>query len=72
MLENVTQVVTLVVTNTTKVVGLYVGVHEIATHSTSPNAVVLAFAALLIAGGQFSETTILAVASRFFGVQGKG
>ncbi len=67
MLENVSRVTTLVVTNVIKVAGLYVGV-KAATH-TPTDAVTLAFAAFLIAGGQLSETVILGIVERFFGIK---
>jgi hypothetical protein len=70
MLETISRVVTLVVTNVTKLAGLYVGVHEIGTHSGSPNAVVLAYSAFMMAGAQLSETTILALIEKFFGMKG--
>lgn len=68
MLESLTRIITLIVTNTIKLAGLYVGVHEIAVHSASPNAVVLAYSAFMMAGAQFSETTVLNLTERFFGV----
>jgi hypothetical protein len=67
MFAAISRTVTLIVTNTTKLAGVYVGVHELAVHSASPNALVLAYSAFLVAGGQLSETTILAFISRFFG-----
>lgn len=67
-LEAVSRFVALVVTNIIKLAGVYVGVHEIAVHSAGPNALVLGYSALMLAGGQLSETTILALIGRFFGV----
>lgn len=58
---------TLVVTNLIKIAGLYVGVRS--AIQPSPNAVVLAFAAFMMAGAQLSETTILALITRFFGIK---
>lgn len=69
-LGSITRVVTLVVTNTSKIAGIYVGVHEIAIHSAAPNALVLAYSTLLMAGGQFSETLIIGFIERFFGLKG--
>lgn len=64
-LESFTRFVTLVVTNVIKLAGLYVGVHGAV--QPTPNAVVLAYSAFMMAGAQLSETTIMAVIDRFFG-----
>jgi hypothetical protein len=64
-LESLSRFLTLLITNITKLAGLYVGVH--AAVASTPNAVVLAFSAFMMAGAQLSETTILAVIDRFFG-----
>jgi hypothetical protein len=69
MFEALSRTITLIVTNTVKLGGLYVGIHELAVHSASPNALVLAYSAFLVAGGQLSETTILSFIGRFFGVR---
>jgi hypothetical protein len=68
-LETFSRTVTLIVTNLIKLGGLVVGVHEIFVHSASPNAIVLAYSALMMAGGQASETAVLGFIERFFGVQ---
>lgn len=65
--EGLSRLLTVVTTNVTKIVGLYVGVR--AAVAPSPNAVVLGFAAFLIAGGQLSEGALLGVIERFFAVQ---
>lgn len=67
MLETVSRVVALLVTNITKVAGLYVGV-KAATH-TPADAVTLAFAAFMMAGAQVSETVVIGLIERFFGVR---
>jgi hypothetical protein len=56
---------TLVITNCTKVAGVALGLH--AGFAPVPDSRVLALAALMVAGGQFSETLILAALDRFFG-----
>jgi hypothetical protein len=58
---------TLVVTNVTKLAGVVIGVH--AGFASTPDSRVLALAALMVAGGQFSETLILAAIDRFFGTK---
>jgi hypothetical protein len=55
---------TLLLTHLTKVAGLIVAVHEA---FTTKDPVVLAVAALMIAGGQFSETMVLGLIDRFLG-----
>ena len=57
--------VTLLVSNAIKLAGLVIGVHAAFQPSASP--AVLGFAALCIAGGQFSEATILGIVERIFG-----
>jgi hypothetical protein len=60
---------TLVLTNAIKVAGVVIGVAaNRGVLSSRPSVVVLAFAAFLIAGGQFSEETILSLFARFFGM----
>lgn len=71
MLESLTRITALVVTNTIKLAGLYVGVHELFVHSDHPNAIVLAYSAFLVAGGQLSETTIMGFIDKFFGLKGE-
>ena len=68
-LESLSRFVTLVVTNATKIAGLYVGVR--AALMPTPSAVVLAFSAFMMAGAQLSESTILALIDRFFGTDRK-
>lgn len=68
-LEGLAALLTVLITNATKLAGLYVGVKGAVV--TSPNAVVLAFAAFLIAGGQLSEGALLSVIERFFAVEAK-
>lgn len=58
------RILALIVTNCIKVAGLYVGVR--AAVAPTPNAVVLAFAAFMMAGAQMSETTAMAFVERFF------
>lgn len=67
MLETVSRVITLVVTNVVKLTGLYVGV-KAGTH-TPADPVTLGFAAFLIAGGQVSETLVIGIIERFFGIK---
>lgn len=67
MLENLSRVTALAVTNVTKVAGLYVGV-KAAAH-TPADPVTLAFAAFLIAGAQVSETAVMNFIEHFFGVR---
>jgi hypothetical protein len=69
MFSTLSRTLTLIVTNTIKLGGLYVGVRELVVHSASPNTLVLAYSAFLVAGGQLSETTILSFLGRFFGVK---
>jgi len=54
----------ILITNITKVAGVAVAVHEA---FTTKDAVVMAVAALMVAGGQFSETLILGLIDRFLG-----
>lgn len=68
-LESISRFVTLVVTNIIKIAGLYVGLR--AAFQPTPSAVVLAYSAFMMAGAQLSETTLLALIERFFGVKGK-
>lgn len=70
-IESLSRFIALVVTNAIKVAGLYIGVREIILRGASPNAVVLAYSAFMMAGAQLSETTILALIERFFGVKEK-
>lgn len=56
---------TLLLTNLTKVAGLVLGLHE--GFSTNPDPRVIAFAAFMVAGGQVSETVLLALIDRFLG-----
>lgn len=65
LLESFTRIVTLIVTNVTKLVGLYVGV-KAATH-TPVEAVTMGWSAFAMAGAQLSETTILLLIDRFLG-----
>ena len=65
--ESFSRVVTLLVTNIIKLAGLYIGVG--AALRPTPSAVVLAYSAFMMAGAQLSETTILALIERFFGVK---
>lgn len=65
MLESLSRVVTLVVTNVTKLAGLYVGV-KAATHMPV-EAVTMGWSAFALAGAQLSETTILLLIDRFLG-----
>lgn len=58
---------TLLLTNLTKLAGLVVAVNEA---FTTKDPVVLALAALMIAGGQFSETMVLGLIDRFLGRDG--
>jgi hypothetical protein len=62
--------VALLLTNLTKLAGLAVGLNE-AIIRADGRAGVLAFAAFMIAGGQLSETALLAVIDRLFGTQSK-
>lgn len=62
--EGLSRLLTVVITNATKIAGLYVGIKA----APSGNAVVLAFAAFMIAGGQMSEGVMLGVIERFFSV----
>lgn len=55
---------TLILTHLTKIAGLVIAVHEA---FTTKDAVVMAVAALMIAGGQLSETLILGMIDRFLG-----
>ena len=55
---------TLILTHLTKIAGLVVAIHEA---FTTKDPVVLALAALMIAGGQFSETMVLGLIDRFLG-----
>lgn len=64
--ESASRIVALVVTNLTKLAGLYVGINELGNHGGNPHTIVLAYSALLIAGGQVSETAILGFIERFF------
>lgn len=54
----------LAITNLTKLAGVTLGLHS---GFTDQRPTTLAFAALLVAGGQFSETVILHLIDRFFG-----
>ena len=60
---------TLVITNLTKVGGLVIGVH--AGLQAHPDPRVLAFAAFLCMGAQVSETVLLRLIERFFGLSPK-
>jgi hypothetical protein len=55
---------TLILTQLTKLAGLVVAVHEA---FTTKDPVVMALAALMIAGGQVSETFVLGLIDRFLG-----
>lgn len=68
--EGLSRLLTVLLTNATKIAGLYVGVR--AAVAPTPNAVVLAFSAFLIAGGQLSEGALLGVIERFFAVSQQG
>lgn len=65
MWESISRLVALVVTNTIKVAGLYVGVR--AGIRAPVDAVAMAWSAFAMAGAQLSETTILRLVERFFG-----
>lgn len=68
MIESISRVVTLIVTNIIKLTGVYLGARELIVHNGT-NAIDLAYSAFLIAGGQFSETTVLAFIERFFDIK---
>lgn len=61
---------TLIITNLTKVAGVAIGLH--AGFSSHPDSRVIALAALMVAGGQVSETLLLAAIDRLFGSPPKG
>ena len=56
---------TLIVTNVTKVAGVAIGLHAGFAHM--PDGRVLALAAFMVAGGQLSETLVLAAIDHLFG-----
>lgn len=55
---------TLLITNLTKLAGVALGLHS---GFTDQRPTTLAFAGLLVAGGQFSETVLLHLIDRLFG-----
>ena len=57
---------TLIVTNLTKLAGIALGMHE--GFQATPDARVIALAAFMLAGAQVSETALLALIERFFGL----
>lgn len=66
--ESISRIVTLIVTNVIKLVGLYVGVK--AGTKSPVDAVAMGWSAFAMAGAQLSETTILLLIDRFLGTQG--
>lgn len=64
-LEGLSRLLTVIVTNGTKVVGLIIGFKAAPTG----DPVTFGFAALCVAGGQLSEGALLGVIERFFAVQ---
>lgn len=69
-LESVSRIVTLIITNCIKLAGAFLAVHIVLTEP-HPEALALAVSALMMAGGQVSETAIIAILERFFGVPKK-
>lgn len=59
------RLLTLLVSNAIKIVGVWVGLK--AATAARPDAVVLAFAAFMMAGAQFSENMVLGIVDRMFG-----
>lgn len=62
----ITRGVTLLVTNSTKIGGLLIALHEILLRN-SARSTVLIEAAFMMAGAQFSEHVLLAVLDRLMG-----
>lgn len=60
---------TLVITNLTKLAGVAMGMNE--GFGSNPDSRVIALAALFAAGAQVSETVLLTLIERFFGLSGK-
>lgn len=61
----IARTITLVITNVTKLAGLYVGLR--AATAATPNAVVLAFAAFMMSGAQISEHVVIGLLETLFG-----
>jgi hypothetical protein len=69
MVENLSKIITLIVTNVIKVAGLYIGVRTFAHSPDHPDAIALAYSAFMMAGAQVSETAVIRFIERFFGVK---
>lgn len=67
-LERAARGVTYAITNATKIAGLYIGVKAATGPDPSQEAITMALAAFMMAGAQVSETAIMKVIERFFGV----
>ena len=71
MWESVSRAITLVITNVTKVAGLWVGIRAATGPDPQKEALTMAFAAFMMAGATLSERVVIAFIERFFGVPPK-